>query len=272
MAKTLYVSDLDGTLLGTDKRLSKFTQSTLNSLIQDGMLFAYATARSFESAALATEGLSDKAYCITYNGTFISRGKVLHSNFFTAEQVEQILFSLISRNIYPTVYSFINGKEKASYYIGNRDAVMQSYRNLIKDDKRCNPVNSVRSLAEGDVFYFAVKFELDALIPVYNDIKDKFNCLFYKDAYDGLYWLEVQPENASKAQAIIKLKNMLGCDSVICFGDGTNDISMFSVADKSYAVDNAEQAVKKLASGIIPSNKDNGVAVWLKENFNSITK
>lgn len=42
----MYVSDLDGTLLNLQSRVSSFTASALNRLIADGMLFSIATART----------------------------------------------------------------------------------------------------------------------------------------------------------------------------------------------------------------------------------
>ena len=48
--KTLFVSDLDGTLMRSDKTLSEKTVQTLNRLIENGVLFTYATARSIQSA------------------------------------------------------------------------------------------------------------------------------------------------------------------------------------------------------------------------------
>ena len=44
--RTLYVSDLDGTLLRSDERTSGYTNRTVNRLVGEGMLFSYATARS----------------------------------------------------------------------------------------------------------------------------------------------------------------------------------------------------------------------------------
>ena len=61
----------------------------------------------------------------------------------------------------------------------------------------------------------------------------------------------------------MRLKEMLGCDEVVCFGDGVNDIPMFLTADRAYAVANAEKALKEIASGIIESNEQDGVAKWL---------
>ena len=44
--KTLYISDLDGTLLDHNAEVSKNTAAVLNRLIAEGMLFSIATARS----------------------------------------------------------------------------------------------------------------------------------------------------------------------------------------------------------------------------------
>ncbi len=52
--KTLYVSDLDGTLLRQNERTSDHTNAIINQCVQDGMLFSYATARSWHTAKKAT--------------------------------------------------------------------------------------------------------------------------------------------------------------------------------------------------------------------------
>ena len=52
----------------------------------------------------------------------------------------------------------------------------------------------------------------------------------------------------------------------MCFGDGKNDISMFRAADECYAVANAVEELKEIATGVILSNNEDGVAKWLEEN------
>ena len=54
--KTLYVSDLDGTLMRNDETISPYTVRTINELVGRGLAFTYATARSVESAR-ATSGV-----------------------------------------------------------------------------------------------------------------------------------------------------------------------------------------------------------------------
>ena len=69
--KALFVSDLDGTLLGRDSRLSPYGLRTLNELIAQGLPFTYATARSLSSARLVTKGLAVRCPVVTNNGVFI---------------------------------------------------------------------------------------------------------------------------------------------------------------------------------------------------------
>ena len=69
--KTLYVSDLDGTLLRSNQSLSDYTIQTLNKLVENGMVFSYATARSYVTSQKVTKGLNAKIPLIIYNGAFI---------------------------------------------------------------------------------------------------------------------------------------------------------------------------------------------------------
>ena len=69
--KTLYVSDLDGTLLRNDAQTSEYTNQVINQLTSEGILFSYATARSYLTATKATKGLNAKIPIICYNASFI---------------------------------------------------------------------------------------------------------------------------------------------------------------------------------------------------------
>ena len=75
---------------------------------------------------------------------------------------------------------------------------------------------------------------------------------------------ELCPENATKASAIQRVKELCGCQRVIVFGDSANDISMFQMADEAYATQNAIDELKEMATGIIESNNTDGVAKWLE--------
>ena len=91
--KTLYVSDLDGTLLRSDISASAYTNETINRLAGEGMLFSYATARSYNTSAKVTRGLDARIPLIVYNGAFVidnATGKIMISNFFGGEAKEMV--------------------------------------------------------------------------------------------------------------------------------------------------------------------------------------
>ena len=63
------------------------------------------------------------------------------------------------------------------------------------------------------------------------------------------------------------LREELGFDKVMVFGDGENDLSMFEVADESYAPANGQAAVKSKATEIIGHHNEDGVARFLRKRF-----
>lgn len=83
--KTLYVSDLDGTLLRSDEKTSEYTNTVINRLTGRGMLFSYATARSLITAKKVMSGIKAKIPLIVYNGAFVIDNltdETLISNYF----------------------------------------------------------------------------------------------------------------------------------------------------------------------------------------------
>jgi len=269
MEKILYVSDLDGTLLNNDVKLSDFTIEAINSLIQKGMIFSFATARSHHTGTKVSKGITPKVSIIIYNGTFIydiASGKRVASNLFQKENAQKILDRLLKNGTFPMVHAFLNEKEKYIYDEKHMSRGMADFQATREHDERRMPVD-VYDLEGLEVFYFTCIDDMDRLLPLYNEFKEEFQCLFTKDIYSGDYWLEILPNNATKAKAVEELKKLLGCTKVVCFGDGTNDIEMFKYADEAYAVSNAHPELKKYATAIIDSNENDGVAKWLLENY-----
>lgn len=266
--KTLYVSDLDGTLLRSDEKISGYTCSVINSLTESGMVFSYATARSLITARKVTEGLTAKIPLIIYNGAFIVdnvTGDIIRANYFDAS-AEDLLDRLFDADIYPIVYSYIDGREKFSYVQDLCTPGMKTFTGSRSGDARANTVNDPEELKIGDKFYITCIDEPDKLRPIYEEFKDIYHCVYQKDIYTHDQWLEIMPKEASKANAVGQLKEMLGIDKVIAFGDGRNDIDLFDIADEGYAVENADSELKAKATGIIRSNDEDGVARWLDDN------
>jgi len=270
--KILYVTDLDGTLLNSSDKISKYTIKVLNELIENGMCFSYATARSLTSSAVVTNGLATNIPVVIYNGTFIVNAytkEKLFSLYFSEKEKKIIMDFLNKHSIYPLVYGYVNEEEKVSWIIGKENDGIKNYVNSRKGDKRLRPVKTKEELYCGELFYFTCIEEKNELLNIHNHFKNKneFNCTFQQELYREEYWCEIMPKKATKGNAIITLKEKMKCDKIISFGDAINDIPMFEISDESYAVENAVDELKKYATGIIKSNENDGVAHWLIENY-----
>ena len=265
----LYVSDLDGTLLRSNEVTSEYTNSVINSLVDKGMIFSYATARSLITAKKVTKGIEAKIPLIVYNGAFVidnTTEKILIANYFD-DSVYSVLEDLFGNGVYPIVYGYINGKEKFSFVPELCTKGMKMFLDSRKGDIRTNEVDSLHKLKEGDIFYITCIDVPEKLKPFYEKYKDKYHCVYQRDIYTNEQWLEIMPLEASKSNAIKQLQAMLGCEKLIVFGDGKNDIDMFQIADESYAVANAHEELKKHATAVILSNDEDGVAKWLEDNY-----
>lgn len=270
MEKILYVSDLDGTLMHHDQTISQFTVKTINELIEQGMIFSFATARSLVTAAKITERITATLPAVVYNGTFIiekQTGELLHANYFLKEEQEQITATLLEAGIYPIVYAYVDGVEKFSYYRERCNQPTKEFIDTKKGDIRDNPVTSVEELLHGEIFYFTCIGTKEELKPMCEKFKKDYYCLYQTDIYSGAQWLEIIPNKATKANAVLQLKELLGCDKIVVFGDAKNDIPMFRISDECYAVENAVPELKEIATGVIGSNEEDGVAKWLSENW-----
>ena len=271
MERILYVTDLDGTLLNRQDSINPFSIQTINDLVDKGMIFTYATARSLVSASKVTVGLSTNIPIIAYNGAFIihpATGDILSKEDFNEEERAKVREVLIQYNISPMVYSFINGIEKVSWIPEKENEGVKRYLSIRQGDKRFRAVHDIESLYEGEMFYFTCIGEKDELLPVYDIFSkdDRYRCTMQQELYRPEYWCEIMPAKASKKNASQKLKELWNCDKVVSFGDAINDIPMFEISDECYAVENAVDELKAHATGIIESNDNDGVAKWLLEH------
>lgn len=271
MEKILYVTDLDGTLLNRSDRISPESIKIINELTEKGMMFTYATARSLVSSSVVTKGLSTRIPVIAYNGAFIFQpdtGEILSQERFTPEEMGEVKAVLDKYHISPLVYAFIDGVEKVSWITERENDGVRRYLSMRKGDKRLNPVTVGKKLYQGDMFYFTCIGEKEELQPVYDFFSknERYRCTIQQELYRPEYWCEIMPAYATKANAIQKLKKMWGCTKVVSFGDAINDIPMFEISDEAYAVENAVEELKAIATGIIGSNENDGVARWLEEH------
>ncbi len=269
--KTLYLSDLDGTLLNSNERVSGYTAGVIDRFVNAGGLFSFATARSLVTTRKVTAGLDVKFPIISQNGAVIfdgDTGEILFSDSFSSDEIAFVSQTLTEMGVYPTVYSFLDSYTTRFSYIKRfLTPEAQAFLDTRKGDPRTHEAETVEELYAGDVFNIFCKGTTELLSPV-NDIfsaDSRFTSLYQKDIYSDAQFCELLPARVSKANAALKLKKMLGCDKLVVFGDGVNDLPLFHAADECYATANAVEEIKEIATAVIESNDDDGVAKWIEK-------
>lgn len=271
--KRLYISDLDGTLLNNKAEVSDFTVETVNSLIEKGMYFTFATARSVYSAKPITSGLNINVPYILMNGVSIYNppdDKYIKNEYINPETSAEIISVFRENNLNCFMYK-IHDNVLTAYFTEMDSYAMNSFAEVRKNNYK-KPFVQCENLADhadGETVYFTVTGEYERLLPVRNGIAEikGVNHAFYSDTYTDKYYLEIFSENASKANGIKYLREKYSFDEIVCFGDNLNDITMFEESDIRIAVGNAVNELKKSADFVVLSNENDGVAKWLAENY-----
>ncbi len=268
--RTLYVTDLDGTLLNSNDQISQYSMEIINGLVAKGMQFTYATARSLVSASVVAKGLSTTIPVIAYNGALIvnpATGEVISSLSFTGEEAARIREVLQEHGANPLVYAYVDGVERVSYVTGRENEGIRRYLEVRKGDRRFRPLEDETLLYQGNIFYFTCIADREELLPLYEIFKrdGRYRGTLQQELYRPEFFLEIMPEKASKAEAIKRLKEIWHCGKVVSFGDAVNDIPMFEISDECYAVANGVAELKACATGVIASNDEDGVARWLAD-------
>lgn len=271
--KTLYITDLDGTLLGDNAELSPYTANALNCLLERGVCISVATARTEATVVQLLRGINLSVPVILMNGVAIydiKKGEYLKTCVMDASSLSRIIKILQKRELTGFLYTMEQGKLKTYYENLDRPQMKEFHdERVIKFNKPFHKVSSFCECLDRDVIYFSLCEKEELLLDAYQELKtdDRLGVEFYRDNYRQGYWfLEVFASGASKRNAVVYLKEFCGFDRVISFGDNLNDLSLFSASDACFAVANAKEEVKVKATRVIGSNDEDGVAKWLEEH------
>ena len=271
--KTLFVTDLDGTLLNDQSKITAHSAETLNFLIEKGVLFTTATARTFSTTVPIFKDVNLNCPLILMNGVNIFdpvKRKTIVSHPIDFETGEKIVDIFHAHGKYPLMYFENNSKMKVEY----EKLLTQSQRDYVGLRQQFYHKDFVQvesfSLYEGNNFIYVVTLDKkEEIEPIYHEILalGNLDCNFYGDTFSGEYFLEISTKGISKASGALWVKEKLGADKIVAFGDNMNDYPLFKAADESFATANACEELKALATGVIKSNNENAVADFIFERI-----
>lgn len=273
MPLPLFVSDLDGTLLQPDGRLSEFGRSTLTELTERGVPFTVASGRTFSSIRRALGDLKLNLPVISSDGALISNfesPEPVHLFPMELGPLETLMAELVAEG-YAPVLDVWDGTENYMLSEGPSNPVMTWYH----DNKQVEKFYRWRHEAlqvphRSKVISLTLLDRPEWLEPLREDLDERWGEWFKTDylvmeqVEDGAA-LWIQSRDARKERALEVLGTMLGYrgSDVVVFGDGLNDVGMFSRDWHGVAVDNAREEVKKRAREVIGHHRDDSVCRYI---------
>ena len=269
----LIVFDLDGTLLNEASAITEYTSETLKLLAEHEIAYTVATGRTLHGAKAILEGHQFQLPQAYKNGVMIwhpEQRQFSSGAMLTTDELDHIVHACIGQGVTPFVFTLEEDQENRVYHPALQSAIEERLiHNLgIEDNISPRPLDELP--ADAAITHVNAIGPSEAINAVLNNVNDEPHLVAYSGiAWEGRQWrwLDVHHSDASKGGAIEIMKELLGVERVVCFGDSDNDLSMFEMADESYAPANANDAIKAAATAVIGHHDEEGIARFLRERF-----
>jgi Cof subfamily protein (haloacid dehalogenase superfamily) len=258
----LVASDLDGTLVRSDRSLSEHTIAVLNEL---PVPLVIVTGRPIRWLAEVYQPLRHAPIAVVANGAAIydpDRDELLHSAPLSAADLAHACAVL--REAIPDVAFAVEVD-------GGRSILRErAYRVGDWEGRRFPP-------REGELADLVAQPAVKLLVRAGDRDSDEFTALVSAtlaglveathSSVSGL--VEISAAGVTKASGLAWVAARLGveADDVVAFGDMPNDVPMLAWAGRGVAMANAHPAVKEIADEVTGSNDEDGVAAWLARNL-----
>lgn len=257
----LIISDLDGTLVNSNKEVSDYTKKIVGLLRQMGIHFIIATGRSFKGAKIIYDELNLDSELVCNNGSTIydNKGELIFQKTLNKNIVENIFKKSLAENcsFFATYGSLVYIGE------GTLSTVNQFLHNPLEDVIELNEKNISSFTFEKIVLMDKDNDKLKELSRLFNNY-DEVNAFISQDEYLDIVHFETSKGEALKALA--KLKN-IDLKHTMAFGDAFNDYEMLKFAGKGLVMLNGFEDLKKEFKTLSLTNDENGVAKYLAETF-----
>lgn len=248
----IIVSDMDGTLLNSNKELSPMFESVYKKLHEAGIIFVVASGRPAYALKPYFQHLNHDIIFIGDNGGFIGvKPEPVILQSFNPQDVKSIV---ATGRLAKDVHLILCGVNRV--YIESKDEefiaiASQYYININKVDDALTINDRILKVAVCDLKTWKKNSEAE-----WEKYKPHLNVAPSSDV-----WIDIMPKGVTKGEAVKYLQAQLDIpiDSTMVFGDFHNDIQMLERAKYSFAMANAHPDVKKVAQYEAPGNDENGV-------------
>lgn len=266
----LIAVDLDGTLLNSNKRISKRNKDAIKKAIEKGVHVVVCSGRIYAGAKIFGAEIGTNLPLITCNGARIKDMKteeVIYSRPMDVILCKRIVDILQEEKVYfhtyieDIMYTERLGFSSLFYWERNKE---------LPEDERVDIrviacTKEVLNKYPDDISKMVVICEdLEKLAKVRARIEDIDGVQVLSSNFDNF---EIMDARVSKGNALKFLADRYDVkqEEVIAIGDNENDLSMLEYAGLSIAMANGEDYVKDICKYVTLSNNEDGVAYALEK-------
>jgi len=264
----LLVTDVDGTLLDHNSKLTELNKRALLDCIKNGIDVVIATGKSIDSIMFIIKELNLTLPQITMGGAAIvtANGKVVDVINFPKQLYLEFIQDVRIKGLEPTIAT-TDGKIYCREYSENMKHILNAGEKIIKvDDIESN------FFIENAV---SISIPMLATDPMDSYIRKTFGSVL-QVVRSGEYFFDILNLEASKGNALKKFIKDLGLrkEEVVSFGDSPNDISLLKESGYKIAVKNSFPELIEIADVIAEENYNSGLGKTIYTHIlnKSITK
>ncbi|HLS09378.1 Cof-type HAD-IIB family hydrolase [Lentibacillus sp.] len=274
----LIAIDLDGTLLSDDGTISLENRNAIYEAQKNNNIIVISSGRSLHDTRQILKQADIECPFITGNGAMTYHsGDILQQFIIPLEVLKKIRNAIKKHNLYYEIYT------NQGVYImeEGKDLLYQEIQELDQETDKKSAFNKVDiQYSQHGLIYvsdfhaaefstlnpykvFVLSFNHEKLQELRRDMTKMKDISL---TTSGREKLEIAHEQASKGNALKFIADYFNVPLADTFaiGDNLNDISMFEIAGRGIAMENAEEEVKERAAFITKDHNDSGVAYALR--------
>ncbi|MFS9286185.1 Cof-type HAD-IIB family hydrolase [Streptococcus infantis] len=259
----IVATDMDGTLLDPRGQLDlPRLEKILDKLDQRGVRFVIATGNEVHRMRQLLGHLAERVVLVVANGARIfENNELLQAQTWDDAMVDRALAHFKGRECQDqfVVTAMNGGFVKKGTVFTELDKFMTPEM-IEKLYQRMNFVDEFDSNLFGGVLKMSMVVGEERSESVLQEINDLFDG-HVRAVSSGYGCIDILQDGIHKAWGLVELLKRwnLKPEQIMAFGDSENDIEMLELAGISYAMENAEEAVKEIATKVAPANSQAGV-------------